>query len=283
LNGMQISMPTTKNITVGTGLYTATGTPLILAQSASALTKVIVNAGATAYEPWVAGTGNGGVVIGPAIGDKNWLHVFAILNPSTLVTDICCDSSITAAGILGGAPASAGYTYYRRIGSICLNGSSGSYYVRPYTQIGDRFVWKDIKTNVTGEAPVQTFASSASLQVKTYHNMDMIYVPTGVKVSCTMSANWWMGYATYLSGVIYLYDPDTTDNASMSSDQGQLRVYNQTTPSVLAASCELTIMTNTSRQIRGYAINGAYVGTGNDPIFWAVPTSYVDNRGKDTF
>lgn len=92
-----------------------------------ALTSLIKQADAT----WVAGTNQGGRFY-TTLADGT-LHCYRIRNPSTGVVD--GGFSDNASDPTGGASYPAGFTQYRRIGSIVRSGGT----IRAFNQVGDTF------------------------------------------------------------------------------------------------------------------------------------------------
>jgi hypothetical protein len=100
----------------------------------TAMSKNILNGSGSAFVTWTAGTGGGGTaVISPAV---QWLHVFAIYNPTSVLTDIFVDTAID------GSNRPVSYTHARRIGSIYIEQlSPGVYGIKRFTQKGDKITW----------------------------------------------------------------------------------------------------------------------------------------------
>lgn len=70
---------------------------------------------------WVAGNDVGGFPSGLVLGANTWYHKLAIKNPTTGVVDAGFDTSLVAANLLADA---AGYTEFKRVGSVLTDGSS---------------------------------------------------------------------------------------------------------------------------------------------------------------
>jgi len=72
----------------------------------------------------------GGCNDGSSVAANTFKHIFVIKNPTSGVTDILISTSATAPIM------PAGYTFFRRIGGIWLDGSAN---IRDYKQVGDSF------------------------------------------------------------------------------------------------------------------------------------------------
>lgn len=116
-------------IAIGEAANSSGAAALILAAS---ITKQIDAA-------WAAGDAAGGLFTG-VVAINTWYHVFLIRKDSDGTIDAGFDTSITAANI------PAGYTAYRRIGSVLTDGSSN---ILNFTQFGDQFTWKDYQKDST--------------------------------------------------------------------------------------------------------------------------------------
>lgn len=88
-------------------------------------------------QPWAAGDGNGGLLSG-VLTNGATVHCFAIINPTTGAMEApCFDLSPTAPALVASGAAAAGFTKFRRLGSIPLEASSTA--LRQFTQDGDYF------------------------------------------------------------------------------------------------------------------------------------------------
>lgn len=131
--------------------------------------SVSLNKTTSAFSP---GTGNGALDTG-AISASSWYNTFLIENPTTGAVDVLISKAVS-----GSVPAPtlpAGYTLYRRIGSMLTDGSSNWV---AFTQVGDRFLWTapplDVNHSITTTTPtLNTLAS----------------IPLGVAVSALLVAN----------------------------------------------------------------------------------------------
>ena len=198
---------------------------------AAALTKQIDSG-------WAAGSAAGGLFSG-SVGNSTWYHVFLIRNDSDGTIDAGFDTSVTAAN------RPAGYTAYRRIGSVLTNGSAN---ILGFTQRGDQFSWTTVANDM--EATPTTGFEDRTLSV-----------PTGLVVWATLYS--WYIYAG-ASG-LYVYLCDYSGNA-----RGGL----ENVANVNAITSEFRLMTNTSAKIKMYCENN--VGT-----LAIRTTGWIDPRGKD--
>lgn len=114
--------------------------------AASALTKRL-------DATWAAGTNQGGLFSGAIANDT--YHCFIILNPTTGTVDAGFDTSTIAAN------RPAGYTYYRRVGSIVRSGGS----ILAFTQTGSLFYWSVQKDDYSATA--STSRTNVTLTVPT--------------------------------------------------------------------------------------------------------------------
>lgn len=138
------------NVTAGKARDSADGTDLTLS---SEITKQI-DAG------FAAGDDAGGMFTG-AVANSTWYHIFLIKKDSDGTIDAGFDTSVIAANI------PAGYTEYRRIGSVLSDGSAN---IINFAQIEDMFYWKNPPLDVNA------VATGTALQTKT------LSVPLGVNV-----------------------------------------------------------------------------------------------------
>lgn len=151
----------------------------------SAITKQIDAA-------WVVGTNLGGLFSG-SVAIDTWYHVFLIKKDSDGSIDAGFDTSVTAANI------PAGYTAFRRIGSVLTDGSSN---IIPFFQHGNWFDWltskNDVSTGVTAGART-LFALSTPVDVRCQA------VFSGFFVQAPSSAS------------MFFTSPDVTDEAALST------------------------------------------------------------------
>ena len=171
---------------------------------------------------WAVGDDAGGIFSG-AVANNTWYHVFLIEKDSDGSIDAGFDTSVTAANI------PAGYTEYRRIGSVLTNGSAN---IINFSQKGDKFLLdvplNNYSTSGAGiSAITPTVTSPLGIQCDVIHTFKM--------VSAALTAS----YAIVTS-------PDQTDTAPSVgvSDVGL------TSGAASNGSVSKEIRTNTSSQIR---------------------------------
>lgn len=111
------------DISTGKARSAADNYDLVLAAT---MTKTLQAVGA-----WAAGTNQNGLFSG-AKANSTWYHCFLIRKDADGSIDAGFDTSITAAN------KPAGYSNYRRIGSI-LTDASGN--IRSFLQVGNKFIW----------------------------------------------------------------------------------------------------------------------------------------------
>lgn len=219
-NGLTLSnaADTDHDITVAAGKCSSSAfdTMLVLA---SAMTKQI-------DASWSVGTNAGGLFSG-SVANSTWYYVHIIRKDSDGSIDIGFDTSITAAN------KPAGYTYYRRIGSVITDGSAN---IRNFFQYGNRFFLKTLVLSWTTNNP----GTNAVLD-------DVICPPSMMAiVSCTLKT------ASHSARVYALFSsPLETDSAPSSS------LYNLTVREQYASSTdgewntdEKEIVTDSSSRIR---------------------------------
>jgi hypothetical protein len=136
---------------------------------------------------WAEGGGLGGRDLATALANGQTWHVFVILNPANGHVDALYSQSPTAPTL------PAGFTKFRRIGSIVLDAAATT--IRQYLQIGDWFRYKTRSADFAAQAN----AGAASLR--------SVAVPVGIKVEAEFyfQSNGTIDNNAYLSG---LFDPD---------------------------------------------------------------------------
>ncbi len=226
-------------IAVGTARDSANAYDLTFS---SAMTKQIDAA-------WAAGTAAGGMFTG-VVGNETWYHVHLIRKDSDGTIDAGFDTSITAAN------KPAGYSNYRRIGSVLTNGSAN---ILAFYQKGDYFLWKasilDIDVTNPGTARV----------------LDTLSVPLGVVVEARINARFYDSDGAFF-GIIT--DPNQNDEAP-SATAAPLRTHS-TNAGGEAADRLIHVYTNTSSQI-AYRVD---VSDANTTIKIAT-LGWSDRRGRD--
>lgn len=100
---------------------------------------------------WAVGTDAGGLFSG-SVAATTWYHVFLIRKDSDGSLDAGFDTSVTAANI------PAGYTAYRRIGSVLTDGVPA---IIAFTQVENEFFWSDPPLDV--DTTIGTSSTSHTL------------------------------------------------------------------------------------------------------------------------
>lgn len=221
LSGLTLSYSnaTTFGVAAGTASDNANAVMMTLA---SAFTKTT--------SAWAVGTGSGGAFV--AINANTWYHVFLIRKTSDGSIDVGFDTNVTAANI------PAGYSAYRRIGSLKTNGSSQW---TNFVQDGDYFRWFNAVSDVSISNPPQTAVTRT------------LTVPTGVNVQALLAVRLGSTNSNVANGELYLSDLAVADE---STGGGLAQVGNivydlaRSVPLGVYASWSGTIRTNTSAQIR---------------------------------
>ena len=192
---------------------------------------------------WAVGTGNGGRDNAAALAAAQTYHVFMILNPTSGVVDALFSQSPTSPTL------PAGYTKFRRVGSILLEAASTA--IRQFVQTGD---WFKLKIRSTD------FAATPN-GVGPY--LRIISVPSGIKVEAeiyfqsTGTAN----TTVYHSGV---YDPDfgVPPAFGAATQWAQVRRLSFLDPSSAAATYGTVVarqFTDTSKQVYTFSSDSADV------------------------
>jgi len=221
------------DISAGHRRDTANGYNLVLAAT---LTKQIDAA-------FAAGDDAGGMFTG-SVANSTWYNVHLIRKDSDGTIDAGFDTSSTAANI------PAGYTAYRRLGSVLTDGSAN---ILAFIQTGNEFQWVTPILDINDANTVTTRVTAA------------ISSPPSFK--CLAKINgYWSPNST--DKYYYVCDPDTTDLAPghSSTPLSSLGGY-AATPS----SAQIEVMTNTSSQI-------AYRTGEASRVFRAATLGYVDRR-----
>lgn len=189
----------------------------------AAFTKVIQAAGA-----WAAGSGGNGLFTG-ARAASTWYHVFAIVKTADGSVDFGFDTSVTAANI------PAGYSSYRRLGSVKTDGASS---ILAFSQFAGQFLWLTPVIDVAAAA-IGVAAVTPTLSI-----------PLGVRVF-PIIGNFVQKAAAAPS--LYVSSPDATDVTALANYD--------TAFGIAAAAVSASVMngsnvrSNTSSQLRFRADN----------------------------
>jgi len=200
---------------------------------------------------WAVGTAAGGLFTGAKAADT-WYHVFEIRKTSDGTTDAGFDTSVTAANI------PAGYSAYRRIGSILTDGTSN---ILGFSQEKNYFEWDAVIQDSSG-VPA-TVATNITLST-----------PLGVVVKAHIFVNA-TNVTTSGSAPSYLIsNPATTDKVP-SNTLGQIgSVRANATSSGGITLTEVSVYTNTSSQVRTRASQSGIDSVTLTTFGW------VDSRGS---
>jgi len=217
----------------------------VATDSTNAVSMTLAAAFTKTTGTWVAGSGNGALDTG-AIAAAAWYHVFLIRNPTTSAMDVCVSVSLTP----GGLPVAAGFTQFRRIGSMK---TASSLWVA-FTQLGDEFMWVAAVQDATAAA-VPTTPTLIALSVPSGVNVGAL---TRIGINITGAA----GFATF-------HSPSETVTSVGLNISLQTYVANGSTFLAIAA-----IRTNTAAQIRMIANQAA-------TICYINTYGWNDRRGRD--
>lgn len=200
---------------------------------------------------WAVGTGNGGLFSG-AKANSTWYHVFLIRKDDDGTIDAGFDTSVTAANI------PAGYSSYRRIGSVWTDGSGN---LRAFKQLpGGRFLWAatpgtDYSGSIAGTATAITLA-----------------VPTGVKVEVIANV-----YYSASNAPLDIYSPDRAAQAidDFLASGPAFAPGSMTDAGTDTAAAQIRAVSNTSGQIMAVS-DAAYSVTVK-----VTTVGWVDFMGRD--
>lgn len=210
---------------------------------ASAITKRI-------DASWAAGDGNGGLFSG-SVANTTWYHMFLIKKDSDGTIDAGWDTSVIAAN------RPAGYTYFRRIGSVLTDGSAN---ILAFTQNGDTFLWNAIIKDYSG-------ASDTGGTTRT------ISTPSGVTCEAIVNAVAQGGVAD-TSVCLYL-SPLSSSNieAGKETSAGVGANFESAGASYPVGAGQIHVFTNTSSQIR--------TRTSSNCTIRIFTIGWKDRRGRD--
>ena len=208
---------------------------------------------------WAAGNDAGGMNDGDAVGASEWFHVFLLFAPVSGAVDAGFDTDIDATNILADtAAAAAGFTKYRRIGSVLTDASSN---ILGFSQAGDEFLWDDPPLDVTAANP-GTSAVTRTLSVP----IDVIvWAHLNVSVDNEGGIR-----SVYFSPLAVDDEACSHTAAPLASEGGGFSAVGYTQGKVSS------IRTNTSAQIRS-RMNGSAAGT----TLYIATLGWTDRRGRD--
>lgn len=222
---------TTIDIAAGIARNSANTYDMVLG---AALSKILQAAGS-----WTAGTDNNGLFSG-ARANSTWYHVFAIRKDADGTIDAGFDTSVSAAN------RPAGYTAYRRLGSVRTDGSGN---ILAFKQSGYDFIWASPQIDIG----VTNLGASST----TY---TLGGVPTGVRVMADLFV--YGGGGASSSGNIYVRGTDQTDLAPpavagvpSAAPATINQIYGTGDIADVASGTHCRILTDTSAQIAARASN----------------------------
>ena len=141
-----VDMPLPRNYLAGVGTTYVDGDDLTIgigqARNTGDTANILVTSAITKEidGTWAAGTTAGGMNDGESVGNSDWWHVFVLGKVTNDAYDAGFDTDPAAANLLADAAVvAAGFTTYRRIGSVRTDGSAD---IIDFTQFGDTFLWK---------------------------------------------------------------------------------------------------------------------------------------------
>jgi len=192
---------------------------------------------------WVPGDDNGGLASGVSLSNNTTYHFFLIKDPTGDTVDAGWDTSLTASNLL-----SAGYTKYRRIGSMKTDGSAN---IVDFYQNGDYF-WLDVAgNNYSGASGTSRLTITSS-------------APTGIEFLAFVTAGGALNATLY-----WLFTRlSQTDTAP---SEGNCDQYFLTSGNVHTAAAEVNL--NTSAQF-------GFRSTGNVLSLQVRTKGWMDTRGK---
>ena len=201
---------------------------------------------------FAAGDDAGGLFNGTAIPatDDTWYHMFVIKKDSDGTIDFGFSTEVDASDI------PAGYTYFRRVGSILTDGFGADIY--GFTQIGDAFLWDNPKESVDEGNVDQTTAALKTMDV-----------PTDVKVKALLNVK----LDDNALSMTYLSSPDANDEAPNedAAPLASITVINTGEPTM----SYMEVYTNESSQIRVRGDNATVEEFDITTLGWE------DRRGRD--
>jgi len=174
---------------------------------------------------WAAGNNAGGLFTGSVAADT-WYHAFAIKNDSGGAAEFGFDTNVNA----GNRP--AGYTPFRRLGSVLTDGSSN---LLGFTQFWNYFLWDDPPQDID-DSTLGTSAQLYTLSVP----IDVVVFP-------------WCNVRAAKSGsvvAIYLSSPFADDEAPQRTNGAPLTTLRAWDNSGGGVIHKTRFMTNASAQIR---------------------------------
>jgi hypothetical protein len=223
-------------------------TNAVIVQLAAAYTKTT--------SAWAVGSGNGAMDTG-TVANSTWYHVHLIKRVDTGVVDVLFSLSATAPTL------PTNYTIFRRIGAMKTDGSAQ--WVK-FIQDGNKFRLAVAVMDVNAPDP-GTLAVTRALAA----------VPLGIRVQADISVDSLTTNGSPGLGAIYISDL-LQDDVAASGSNFSLSVYNDnlTAGHTFALAAPMSVMTNTSQQIRTRC-----AATAADVQLRIVTHGWTDTRGRD--
>jgi len=193
-------------------------------------------------------SGAGGLFSG-TVAANTWYHVFLIQQDSNGTISGGFDTSLTAAN------RPAGWTRYRRIGSIKTNASSD---ITNFLQHGDLFLWTTAPTLDINDTALGTTR-------KTY---TLANVPIGVEVLTFLNI-----YTA--SALVYVSHPEASDQSPSITAAPLLTAGNVAGVSRSTVASHFLVKTDASAQITARA-------DASPSTLRAAVIGWIDQRGKDS-
>jgi|GEM_PF-1787053 len=187
---------------------------------------------------WAVGNGNGGLDTG-AIAANTWYHVYLIARLDTGVVDVAFSISASAPSL------PANYTIYRHIGFLRSNASSQFI---GYIQDGDDVLWMVPVNDVTAYSP------GTGAVIRT------LSVPSGKRVKALLAVGGFGVSGDTGPNVVYISDLSLSDQPPEQTSAVSLQIY-AAGASTVAAIGPVTVMTNTSAQVRS-RVQGSTANSG---------------------
>ncbi len=197
---------------------------------------------------WAVGTNAGGAFPGMTSAALTY-HCFIIRKDSDGTIDAGFDSSVTAAN------KPAGYTYYRRVGSLITDGSGN---ISQFYQWGDLFLYLTPTLDITTTNPGINLVSP------------VLYVPLGSRTMARINFNI---VTTGITPRVYLQSPNVADMAP-SGTAAPLVSYRAV--STTNSGFEGDVLTSLSSTI-GYRLDNSDA----DLVVRISTLGWTDRRGRD--
>jgi len=247
ISGFQLANNGTDSVDVGVG-QGADASNSAMIELAALMTKDLSSA-------WASGTGNGGLFTGSEAADT-WYHVFVIRNPTTHAVDAGFHTAIDPT-----ANIPAGYTQYRRVGSILTDATPD---IIGFEQKDGWFTFKDssalgLDVNVSNVgATEETFTLSTPLGVWSIANIAIQHNDP--------------------NGISQIYVHNTVADDEAGRDDAMPLIMQRNPDPNLNAYMTLAILVDESSQIN---LRSNDPGSNSNTIIRIGVFSYFDFRGRN--